>query len=87
MNFLIMASSNPFVPKITAILNDIKGWFLALVAVVTVVVILIHAFKYFQGDGSEKAEAMSNIKKTVYMGGGVFFLIWFATYVVDKMKV
>ncbi len=87
MNFLIMASSNPFVPKITAILNDIKGWFLALVAVVTVVVILIHAFKYFQGDGSEKAEAMSNIKKTVYMGGGVFFLIWFATYVVDKMKI
>jgi len=82
-----MASSNPFVPKITAILNDIKGWFLALVAVVTVVVILIHAFKYFQGDGSEKAEAMSNIKKTVYMGGGVFFLIWFATYVVDKMKI
>lgn len=87
MNFLIMASSNPFVPRIISLLNEIKGWFLALIAVVTVVVILIYSFKYFQGDGSEKAEAISNIKKTIYMGGGVFFLIWFATYVVDKMKI
>lgn len=87
MNFLVMASSNPFVPKITNLLNEVKGWLLALVAVVTVVVILIHSFKYFQGDGSEKAEAISNIKKSFYMGGGVFFLIWFATYVIDKMKV
>lgn len=60
-------------------------WLFALIGVVTLVVIIIQAFKYQAGDSSEKQDAVRNIRRTIIMGGGVFVLSWFATYVIDRM--
>ena len=76
----------PYLDTIAGILNDIKVWFFALIGVVTLVVIVVQAFKYQAGDSSEKQDAARNIKKALIMGGGIFVLSWFATYVIDKMS-
>jgi len=76
---------NPYVVEIINILNQIKGWIFALIGVVTVVIVVKNAFAYQAGDSAEKQEAARNIKKTLIMGGGIFFLAWFANWVITKM--
>ena len=76
---------NPYVVEIINILNQIKGWIFALIGVVTVVIVVKNAFAYQAGDSSEKQEAARNIKRTLIMGGGIFFLAWFANWVINKM--
>lgn len=83
---LVMGVANPYTQKLVNLLGEVKGWILGIIAAVTVVVIAINSCKYLQGDGSEKAESIANIKKNLYMGGGVFFLVWFAGQVIDAMK-
>ncbi len=76
----------PYLDVISGILNDVKVWLFALIGVVTLVVIVIQAFKYQAGDSSEKQDAVRNIRRTIMMGGGIFVLSWFATYVIDRMS-
>lgn len=82
---LMLAADNPYSSKLINMLGDIKGWILGTIAAITGVVIAVHGVKYQQGDGQEKAEATKNIKKTAIMGGGIFFLVWFGTYVATTM--
>jgi len=53
--------------------------------VVTIVVIIIQAFKYQAGEAVEKQEALKNIRRAIIMSGGVFLLAWLADYVINKM--
>lgn len=87
MNLYLLAAEagNPYSAKLINLLGDVKGWILGIVATITAVVIAFHGLKYQQGDGQEKAEAIKNIKKSAIMGGGIFFLVWFGSYVATKM--
>ena len=76
----------PYLDTITSILNDVKGWFFALIGIVTLVVVVKNAFAYQAGDSAEKQDAVRSIKKAIVMGGGIFILSWFATYVITKMS-
>ena len=76
----------PYLDAITGILNDVKGWFFALIGIVTLVVVVKNAFAYQAGDSAEKQDAIRSIKKAIIMGGGIFILSWFATYVITKMS-
>ncbi|MCL4377477.1 MAG: hypothetical protein M1479_08755 [Actinobacteria bacterium] len=76
----------PYLDTITSILNDVKGWFFALIGIVTLVVVVKNAFAYQAGDSAEKQDALRSIKKAIIMGGGIFILSWFATYVITKMS-
>lgn len=75
----------PYLDVISNILNEVKVWLFTLIGIVTLVVIVIQAFRYQAGDSAEKQEAIRNIKRTIFMGAGIFALSWFATYVIDKM--
>ena len=76
----------PYLDTIISILNDVKGWFFALIGIVTLVVVVKNAFAYQAGDSAEKQDAIRSIKKSIIMGGGIFILSWFATYVITKMS-
>ena len=76
----------PYLDTITSILNDVKGWFFALIGIVTLVVVVKDAFAYQAGDSAEKQDALRSIKKAIIMGGGIFILSWFATYVITKIS-
>jgi hypothetical protein len=75
----------PYITEITNILGDFKGWLYALIGIVTVIVIIIHALKYQGGDSAEKQDAIRQIRNTIIMGGAVFFLVWIATYVIERL--
>lgn len=81
-DFIFFAVSNPYVTKLNTILSDVKGWLLALDATVTVAMIAFNAIKYQQGNTGDKDQALDNIKKSIYVGAGVFALIWIAEYVI-----
>ena len=74
----------PYIPVIVGIFNDIKVWLYSLIGVITVVVIIIQAFKYQGGEEAEKHDAIRNIKRVV-MGGGVYLLAWLADYIINRM--
>ncbi|MFO7928807.1 MAG: hypothetical protein R6U35_03985 [Candidatus Humimicrobiaceae bacterium] len=76
----------PYIDVIAGILNEVKVWLFTLIGIVSLVVIVIQGFRYQGGDSAEKQEAIRNIKRTVIMGGGIFVLAWFATYVIDRMS-
>jgi hypothetical protein len=76
----------PYLDTVTSILNDVKGWFFALIGIVTLVVVVKDAFAYQAGDSAEKQDALRSIKKAIIMGAGIFILSWFATYVINKMS-
>ena len=76
----------PYLDTITGILNDIKGWIFALIGIVTLVVVVKNAFAYQAGDSAEKQDSIRSIRKALIMGGGIFVLAWFATYVIGKMS-
>ena len=76
----------PYLDTISGILNDVKGWFFALIGIVTLVVVIKNAFAYQAGDSSEKQDSLRNIRRAIIMGGGIFVLAWFATYVINKMS-
>jgi len=75
----------PYINTIVGILNEVKVWLYSLIGVVTIVVIIIQAFKYQAGEAVEKQEALKNIRRTIIMSGGVFLLAWLADYVIGKM--
>lgn len=76
----------PYLVKIQGILGDVKGWMFALIGIVTAVIVVKHGFEYQSGGAMEKEQAAKDIRKTLVMGGGIFFLAWFAAYVVTKMQ-
>jgi len=76
---------NPYIGQIVEILNNVKVWLFTLIGVVTMVVVVIQAFKYQAGDSGEKQEAIRHIRNSIVMGAGIFILAWFATYVINKM--
>lgn len=75
----------PYIDAINGILTEVKTWLFALIGVVTVVVIIIQGIRYQSGDSAEKQEAIRHIRNSIMMGGGVFFLVWLATFVIDRM--
>ena len=75
-----------YIGKITRILSDVKGWGLLLIGIVTAVRVVKEGIAYQQGDGGAKRQAIENIKHSVYMGGGIFIIVWFVGYVVGIMK-
>ena len=48
---------------------------------------LLLAVKHQAGDGMEKEQAVREIKKSITMCAGAFFLVWFVTYLMGKYKV
>jgi hypothetical protein len=76
----------PYIDTIAGILNEVKVWLFTLIGIVSLVVIVIQGFRYQSGDSVEKQEAIRNIKRTIIMGGGIFVLAWFATYIINKMS-
>ncbi|MHB8276040.1 MAG: hypothetical protein ACYDIA_00085 [Candidatus Humimicrobiaceae bacterium] len=76
---------NPYLIQIVDILNNLKVWLFSLIGIVTLVVVVIQAFKYQAGDASEKQDAIRHIRNSIVMGAGIFILAWFATYVINKM--
>lgn len=81
-----MNINNPYLTKVITLIEGVKEWGLGLVGVITVAIIVKDCLQYQQGSSNEKAEARDNIKKHLYMGGGIFFLVWFATYIVSYMQ-
>ena len=75
----------PYLDVISGILNEVKVWLYTLIGIVTMVVVVIQAFKYQAGDAAEKQDAIRHIRNAIIMGGGIFILAWFATYVISKM--
>ena len=75
----------PYLQPIADILNDVKVWLFTLIGIVTMVVVVIQAFKYQAGDAAEKQDAIRHIRNSIVMGAGIFILSWFATYVINKM--
>ena len=76
---------NPYLVQIVDILNNVKVWLFTLIGIVTLVVVVIQAFKYQAGDAAEKQDAVRHIRNSIVMGAGIFILAWFATYVINKM--
>ena len=76
---------NPYLVQIVDILNNVKVWLFTLIGIVTMVVVVIQAFKYQAGDAAEKQDAVRHIRNSIVMGAGIFVLAWFATYVINKM--
>jgi len=76
----------PYLDVISGILNEVKVWLYTLIGIVTLVVVVIQAFKYQAGDAAEKQDAIRHIRNSIIMGGGIFILAWFATYVINKMS-
>lgn len=77
---------NPYVSAIISLVKDAQGWLLALVGVVTAFKVAQYGLAYQNGDDDDKVKNIKSIRKTFMMGGGIFFLIWIATYVVGKMQ-
>lgn len=75
-----------FVKVIQAILEDVKLWLTSIIGGVTVAKVLMLAVKHQAGDGMEKEQAMREIKKSVTMAAGSFFLVWFVTYLMGKVQ-
>lgn len=75
-----------FVSKISSILSDVQGWLLLIIGAITTVRIAKEGISYQQGGAREKGDALAGIKSSLYMGGGIFILVWFAGYVITKMQ-
>ena len=76
-----------FVKVIQSILKDIQTWLTSLISAVTIVKVLILVIKHQAGDGMEKEQSMKEIRKSITMAGGCFFLVWFVTYIISKVQV
>lgn len=74
----VLTGSNPYVTKAISYLTDVKGWILTIIGILTAVVVAVYGTNYISGNGQEKAKAWEDIKKTIVMGGGIFFLAWLA---------
>ena len=75
-----------FVKVVQSILKDIQLWLTSIIGGVTVAKVLMLAVKHQAGDGMEKEQAMREIKKSVVMCAGSFFLVWFVTYLMGKVQ-
>ena len=76
----------PYLDVISGILNEVKVWLYTLIGIVTLVVVVIQAFRYQAGDAAEKQDAVRHMRNSIIMGAGIFILSWFATYVINKMS-
>lgn len=74
-----------YVNALISLLNEFKGWILTAIGVVTGVMVAINGMKYQKGTVAEKQQAIVDIRSTLEMGGGIFFLVWLAIYVSAKM--
>jgi hypothetical protein len=79
-NILLKADYN----ALKGLINTLTGYAKGLVFGVTSLMLCIYGIKYIMGDSSEKQENLSNIKTTLIMGGGIFFLLWLAKDVILK---
>ena len=77
---------NPYILEAINILSEVKGWIMGLVAAVTIVVVARDGVKYQGGDDTEKAAMAKSIRNTLIMGGGIFFLVWLAGYIITKFQ-
>ena len=75
-----------FANAVSNLLKDMQGWLLTVIGAVTTVMVAIHSVKFLMGDSGDKAESVSNIKKTLVMGAGVFFLIWLTGEIIGRFK-
>lgn len=79
-------TGNPYVDKLIEIIDKFKGWGLAIIGVVTVVKVVQYGIQYQGGAEDEKVQAVKLIRKTLIMGGGIFFLVWLAAYIITEMS-
>lgn len=77
---------NPYIAEILSIIAEWKGWLMALDAGVTIIMIVYYAFKYKIGTSTEKQDCIIKGRNTLFIGGGIFFLVWLAGSVIDRMK-
>ena len=75
-----------FVKVVQSILKDVQLWLTSLIGGVTVAKILILAVKHQAGDAMEKEQSVREIKKSITMCAGAFFLVWFVSYLLGKVK-
>jgi hypothetical protein len=73
-----------YISEIKILIEEIQGWLLAIVGGLSIIMIAIYGIRYIAGGVAEKVEAISNIKKTLIMGIGVFVLVWFGAYILNR---
>lgn len=78
--------TNPFLDVISNLFSSAQGWIMTIVGVITLFKIAQYIAQYQTGEADEKAHAVKNIRNTLMMGGGGFFLIWFAGEVIKAME-
>lgn len=78
--------NNPYIVETINLLGEIKGWIMGLVAAVTLVAVAWHGVRYQGGDDAEKANMAKKIRNDLLMGGGIFFLVWLAGYIITKFQ-
>lgn len=75
---------NKYVLEAVAILEEALKWIKYIFLTITVFKVAQYSFEYQKGDADEKSHAVKLIRKSLSMGGGFFFLIWFAQYVASR---
>ena len=75
-----------FVQVVETLIKQLQGYLLGLIGVITTIMVAIYGVKFLMGDSGDKSESITNIKKTLIMGGGIFFLVWFSGEVITKFK-
>lgn len=71
--------------EILGIFDEIKGWLMALIGVVAGVQIARYILQYLSGDDDEKVANVKRIRKTIIVGAGAIVIVWFASYLFDRM--
>jgi|GEM_PF-2547494 len=79
-------TDNPYINKLIKIINDFKGYGLTVIGIITVAKVVQYGIQYQGGSDDEKVQAVKLIRKTLIMGGGIFFLVWLATYIITEMS-
>lgn len=74
------------VNAIIDILNDFKIWGLAILAPLSMVIIIIDVMKYKGGDEAERTNIKRRIRNTILISGGVYVLIWILEYIISKIS-
>lgn len=72
---------------INSIFNDAKGWLTGILLSISVAVIIWQGVQYQKGDDDEKLKAKKNMKRSLELIGGIFILIWLASYAFSKFSV
>ncbi|MGL5381735.1 hypothetical protein [Clostridium sp.] len=78
--------TNPYIQVITSLFSDAKGWIMMIVGAITLFKVAQYVMQYQGGEADEKAHSVKLIRNTLMMGGGGFFLIWFADQIFQAMQ-